>query len=74
MVGTLFELGYAKAKEKPYIIIADETKIELAKNHPFLNKAIGIYKNVDELIESKILNFLFKRINPANYEINKEKL
>jgi len=68
MVGTFYELGYAKAKEKPYVIIADESKWELANKHPFLNKACGIYKSVDELIESKLLNFFFKRINPANYD------
>lgn len=67
MVGSFYELGYAKAKEKPYIIIAGKDKIELANKHPFLNKAMAIYDNVDELIDSKILNFLFKRINSANY-------
>lgn len=67
MVGTFFELGYAKAFSKPYIIIANKKSIRLAKKHPFLNKAVDIYISVEELISSKILNFLFKRVNPANY-------
>jgi len=69
MVGTYMELGWQIWQQKPFILIAPEEKQELCAKHPFLNRAVGVYKSVEEVLDSKILNFFYKRINHANYEV-----
>lgn len=72
MVGTYFELGWQTMLQKPFILIAPESKQELCQKHPFLNRAVGVYGSVEELLNSKILNFFYKRIVHANYDIKKK--
>jgi len=69
LVGTYFELGWQSFMQKPFILIAPEDKQELCAKHPFLNRAVGVYASAQELLDSKILNFFYKRIVHANYEI-----
>ena len=68
IIGTFFECGMALAWDKPLILIVPEDKFVQYSNHPFTAQAVGVYKSVDEFLESKILNFFYKRINNANYE------
>lgn len=75
MIGTFCEIGWCTAMQKPFIVIApDEGAKEIAKNHPFLGRASAVYGSVDEFLNSKILNYFYKRVNGANYEVDLEKL
>jgi len=69
-VGTYFECGMALAFDKPLILIVPEREHERWSRHPFTTQSVAIYKSVDELIESKILNWFYKRTNSAIYEWN----
>lgn len=71
MIGTYFELGWCTAFGKPFILIAPESKKELCLNHPFLNKSANTFFNVEDFLDSKILNYYYKRINGANYKVEK---
>jgi len=75
MIGTFCEIGWCTAMQKPFVVIApDEKAKELAGNHPFLGRASAIYSSVEEFLDSKILNYFYKRINGANYSINLEQI
>lgn len=75
MIGTFCEIGWCTAMQKPFIVIApDESAKELAQNHPFLGRASAIYGSVDSFLESKILNYFYKRKTGANYEVDLSKL
>lgn len=67
-VGTYFECGMALAWNKPLVLIVPEDEFERWSKHPFTSQAVAIYKSVDEFLESKILNWFYKRTNHANYE------
>jgi hypothetical protein len=67
-VGTYFECGMALAWNKPLILIVPENEYERWSKHPFTSQACAIFKSVDELIDSKILNWFYKRTNTAIYE------
>ena len=67
MIGTFFELGWCTMMDKHFILIVPESYREVAENHPFLKQASAIYFSVEEFLESKILNYFYKRINGANY-------
>lgn len=67
-VGTYFECGMCLAYNKPLILIVPPEEIERWKQHPFTSQASGIYGSVEEFLNSKILNWFYKRINHANYE------
>jgi hypothetical protein len=67
-VGTYMECGMALAWDKPLILIVEEKDFERWSKHPFTSQSVAIYKSVDELLESKILNWFYKRTNHANYE------
>ncbi|HSG31573.1 MAG TPA: nucleoside 2-deoxyribosyltransferase, partial [Thermodesulfobacteriota bacterium] len=75
MIGTFCEIGWCTAMQKPFIVIApdDGAKI-IAENHPFLGKASAVFGSVKEFLDSKQLNYFYKRINGANYKIDLEKL
>jgi nucleoside 2-deoxyribosyltransferase len=67
--GTTMELSWALWLEKPTIIIAGTKKRkEILEKHPFTKRASVIVENVDELIEKKWLNILYKSISGATYE------
>jgi nucleoside 2-deoxyribosyltransferase len=82
LTGTLFELAWCWQMQKPFIIIAPDkimgyddknepyTFYDIYTNHPFTGQASFIVKSVEELIEKKLINYFYKRINPANYKIN----
>jgi len=74
MIGTFFELGWCTAWQKDFILIVPPDQKELAENHPFLKQACAVFGSMEEFLDSKILNYFYKRINGANYEVNLEKL
>jgi len=67
-VGTYFECGMALAWGKPLILIVPEEEFERWSKHPFTAQAVAIYKSTDEFLESKILNWFYKRTNSAIYD------
>jgi len=67
-VGTYFECGIALALGKPLILIVPENEFERWSKHPFTSQACAIFKNIDEFLNSKILNWYYKRTNHATYE------
>jgi len=67
-VGTYFECGMALAWDKPLILIVPEEDFERWSKHPFTSQAVAIYKSVDEFLDSKILNWFYKRTNAAIYD------
>jgi len=69
-VGTYFECGMALAWNKPLILIVPEEEFDRWNKHPFTSQAVAIYKSVDEFLESKILNWFYKRTNSAIYNWN----
>jgi nucleoside 2-deoxyribosyltransferase len=65
IVGTVFELAWAWEFKKPVIVITDDDKY---KFHPFImDTASIIVSNVEELLEKKYINFMFKGQNNAIY-------
>jgi len=67
-VGTYFECGMALALGKPLILIVPEDEYIRWSNHPFTSQAVAIYKSVNEFLDSKILNWFYKRTNHAIYD------
>lgn len=67
-VGTYFECGMALAWNKPLILIVNPEEFERWSKHPFTSQACAIYKSVDDLLDSKILNWFYKRTNTAIYD------
>jgi hypothetical protein len=67
-VGTFMECGMALAWNKPLILIVPENELERWSKHPFTSQAVAIFTSVEKLLESKILNWFYKRVNHANYE------
>lgn len=67
-VGTYFECGMALAWQKPLILIVPENELERWSKHPFTSQSVAIYTSVEEMLESKILNWFYKRVNSAIYE------
>jgi len=66
--GTLLEIGFAMYMQKPIILIAaNKRQEEMLKKHPFL-KRNTIVGSVEELLEKKIINILYKAISGAIYE------
>jgi hypothetical protein len=67
LIGTHWELAWAWMMKKPIILIVPEKLKYRYETHPFTNSATFILTSVDELLEKKVLNYFYKRINPANY-------
>ena len=66
--GTTMELAWALWLEKPTILIAGtKERKEILEKHPFTKRASVIVENVDELLEKKWLNILYKSISSAIY-------
>lgn len=66
--GTTMELSWALWLQKPTILIAGtQTRKEILEKHPFTKRASVIVKDVDELLEKKWLNILYKSISSAIY-------
>ena len=67
--GTTMELSWALWLEKPTILIAGtEKRKEILERHPFTKRASIIVLDVDELLEKKWLNILYKSMSGATYE------
>jgi hypothetical protein len=67
-IGTHWELAWAWQMQKPFILIVPTNLRYRYENHPFTSRASMIVNSVEELLENKILNYFYKRINPANYK------
>jgi len=66
--GTDFEISIAMYSGKPTILIAgNERQKEMLEKHPFMKRVSVIVKDVDELLEKKWLNILYKSISGAIY-------
>jgi len=64
-MGTLEEVAIARYLKKPVILIVPERRQEIFRKHPFQKRASVIVTSVDELIEKKWLNILYKSIAGA---------
>ena len=65
MVGSLYELAWAWLDKKPVIII---TSKDYYKYHPFIkNTASFIFENVDQVLESKAINYFYQGKHSAAY-------
>ena len=66
--GTTCEVAWALYLKKPLILIAkDEAQKEILQTHPFTKRASVIVGSVEELLEKKWLNILYKSISSAIY-------
>lgn len=65
--GTICEIAWALKMQKPLILIVPEKRAYIYENHPFAKRASAIVKSVDELVEKKWLNNLYKAIAGAIY-------
>ena len=67
MVGTPAEMAWAWRLRKPIITIINED--EGLKSHPFLSGFTTVFvKDLTELLDNKIINYFYKRVNHANYD------
>ena len=67
--GTDSEVAWALYLKKPLILIAgNENQKIMLERHPFMKRASVIVSNVDELLEKKWLQILYKSIAGATYE------
>lgn len=65
MIGTPSEMAWAWMMKKPVITIMPDDKL---KEHPFLSEFSTVFvKSVDELLERKLINYYYKRVNSATY-------
>jgi hypothetical protein len=66
--GTLSEVAWALWLQKPVILIAGNQKQkEMLEKHPFMKESSIIVESVDELLEKKWINILYKSISSAIY-------
>jgi len=66
--GTDYEVSIAMYLKKPVILIAgNERQKAMLEKHPFMKRASVIVGSVDELLEKKWLNILYKSIAGAIY-------
>jgi hypothetical protein len=66
--GTDYEVSIAMYLKKPVILIAgNERQKTMLEKHPFMKRASVIVGSVDELLDNKWLNILYKSIAGAIY-------
>lgn len=66
--GTDFEVSVAMYLGKPIILIAgNERQKKMLQLHPFMRRASVIVGSVEELLENKWLNIIYKSISSALY-------
>ena len=66
--GTDSEVAWALYLHKPLILIAgNERQKTMLEKHPFMKRASVIVGSVDELLEKKWLNIIYKSISSALY-------
>lgn len=66
-LGTIEEVAIARQMGKPIILIVPPNQLHIYQNHPFQKRASVIVSSVDELLEKKWLNILYKSISGALY-------
>lgn len=67
--GTDSEIAWTLYLKKPLILIAgNKRNKEMLEKHPFMKRASAIVLDVNELLEKKWLNILYKSISGAIYE------
>jgi len=64
-IGTTMEVAWALLLNKPVILIVPEKRKEMFEKHPFTKRASVIVTSVDQLLEEKWLNTLYKSIAGA---------
>lgn len=65
-IGTIMEVAFAYDFHKPIIMITTE---EVYKKHPFVSNMVSWYfETVDEMLEAKAINQLYKSINFVQYD------
>jgi len=67
-MGTIFEIAWAMLLNKPLILIVPERRQETFRKHPFTKRASVIVTSVEELLEGKFLQLLYKSMAGAIYE------
>lgn len=65
--GTICEIAWALYLNKPLLLIVPESRKEIYEKHPFAKRASVIVTSVEELIEKKWLQILYKSIASAEY-------
>lgn len=65
--GTICEIAWALYLQKPLILIVPEARKEIYMKHPFARRASVIVTSVEQLLEEKHLNTLYKSIAGATY-------
>lgn len=66
--GTTIELGWALWLQKPIIIIAGSKKAKIMlETHPFMRESSVVVENVEELLEKKWIQILYKSISSTIY-------
>lgn len=66
-LGTISEMSWALYLKKPLILIVPERRRETFEKHPFTKRASVIVSSVDELLEKKWLQIIYKSIAGATY-------
>jgi hypothetical protein len=66
-LGTICEMSWALYLRKPLILIVPERRRETFEKHPFTKRASVIVGSVEELLEKKWLQILYKSISSATY-------
>jgi hypothetical protein len=66
--GTISEIAISIYLKKPTILIVPERRKEIFEKHPFLKRASVIITSVEQLLEEKWLQILYKSIAGAIYE------
>lgn len=65
--GTICEMSWALYLKKPLILIVPERRRETFEKHPFTRRASVIVTSVEELLEKKWLQIIYKSIAGATY-------
>jgi nucleoside 2-deoxyribosyltransferase len=66
-IGTIMEVAWALYLQKPVILIVPSRRKEIYEKHPFSKRASVIVESVEQLLNEKWLNILYKSISSATY-------
>ncbi len=66
-IGTVMEVAWGLLLQKPIILIVPESRKKTFELHPFTRRASVIVSSVDELLNGKYLELLYKSIASAIY-------
>lgn len=65
--GTICEIAWALYLRKPLILIVPEARKDIYMKHPFAKRASVIVTSVDQLLQEKWLQILYKSVSGATY-------